>query len=86
MIKPDENTIVGTLVDKQQKHYHSAGVRNISSSLEYDRSGMHGLTIDIVFMHNNEGFEAVGNAYNDLVNDIHELLKKSQGYVIKKEL
>lgn len=60
------------------KAYHSAGITNISSILNYDRSGCHNLTIDIVFMHNEFGFENVGKAYEELVTDIHELLLKSR--------
>lgn len=86
MIKPDANVFEGTLANKQQKHYHTAGVTNIDSSLVYDCSGFHRVTVDIIFAHNGTGFESIGNAYNDLINDIHELLKKSRGYEIEKEL
>ena len=63
---------------KAQKAYHSAGITNISSILNYDRSGFHNLTIDIAFMHKGSGFEKVGNAYEELVADIHKLLLESK--------
>lgn len=85
MINSDENVFEGTLATKTQKHYHSVGVTNIDSSLVYDRSGFHRVTVSIIFAHNGTGFESIGNAYNDLVNDLHELFKKSREYEVKKD-
>ena len=64
---------------KQNKKNYSAGITNISSTLNYDCSGFHSVTIDIAFVHEGKGFEAIGDAYESLVADIHELLLQSRG-------